>query len=190
MKSIVIIDYGVGNLQSLRKAFAHFGVEAVVSEDAKEIEVADAVVLPGVGSFEAGMRGLRLRGLVETVQKRAKENQPMLGICLGAQLLLSKGYEFGEHDGLNIIPGEVVRFDEREMKEKIPQVGWNRVYPSGDVSWKGSILESNGPKSVMYFTHSYIFAPKQKEHMFGVTVYGGKEFCSVIRKGNIYGCQL
>ncbi|MDO8564461.1 MAG: imidazole glycerol phosphate synthase subunit HisH [bacterium] len=187
--SIVIIDYGVGNLQSLQKAFAHFGVEALITERAEEIKKADGVVLPGVGSFEAGMRGLKARGLIETVQAVAEENRPMLGICLGAQLMLSKGHEFGIHEGLSVIEGEVVKFEAEQVKEKIPEVGWNKVYPPEGVSWEKSIFAGlESPE--MYFTHSYIFVPKEFEHVFGNTSYGGVEFCSVIRKGNIYGTQF
>jgi|SRR3989344_1412479 len=188
---IVIIDYGVGNLQSLRKAFAHFGVDVILSEDATEVAAADGVVLPGVGSFEAGMRGLMLRGLAEAVRAVANVNRPMLGICLGAQLMLEKGFEFGEFDGLGIIPGSVVRLDEKTVKEKIPEVGWNSVYPT-QASWKGSIFQSfeGQPPPMFYFTHSYVFVPAREEHVFAKTRYGGEEFCSVIRKGNIYGCQF
>ena len=189
---IVIIDYGVGNLQSLKKAFAHFGVDAAVSEDPKDITAAQALVLPGVGSFEAGMRGLKLRGLVESVKECAAAGKPILGICLGAQLLLAKGYEFGEFAGLGIIPGEVVRFNEKDVREKIPEVGWNKVYASEKTQWKESIFTAfkAGEKPEMYFTHSYILVPEKKEHVFAQTTYGGKEFCSVMRKGNIYGCQF
>ncbi|MSU55763.1 MAG: imidazole glycerol phosphate synthase subunit HisH [Candidatus Taylorbacteria bacterium] len=186
---ITIVDYGVGNLQSLKKAFAHLGFDAIISEDAEEIRVSDAVILPGVGSFEAGMRGLKLRNLTEAVQHVAVHNRPMLGICLGAQLMLEQGHEFGVFDGLGIIEGEVVRFDADAVKEKIPEVGWNEVYPGTETSWEGSILVP-GEKPRMYFTHSYIFKPSRKENILGLSSYGGTEFCSVIRKGNIYGCQF
>lgn len=191
MSRIVIIDYGVGNLQSLRKAFAHCGVAATVSESAEEIARADGVVLPGVGSFEAGMRGLKLRSLTDAVQAVAHANRPVLGICLGAQLMLEKGFEFGEFAGLAIIPGSVVRLDEKTVHEKIPEVGWNSVYPTQTL-WKKSIFQSfeGQPLPTFYFTHSYIFLPARAEHVFAKTRYGEEEFCSVIRKGNIYGCQF
>src|SRR3989344_7627670 len=117
MKKIVIVDYGVGNLHSLRRAFHHVGANAAVSEDPEVVREADAVVLPGVGSFEAGMRGLSVRGLTESVRDFAVSGKPMLGICLGAQLLMSKGHEFGEHKGLDIIQGSVIRFP-TTVKEK------------------------------------------------------------------------
>lgn len=187
--SIVIIDYGVGNLQSLKKVFAALGVTTAVSEDAGEISRANAVVLPGVGAFASGMRGLGVRGLTGAVQEFAKSGRPMLGICLGAQLLLSRGFEFGEHDGLGIIPGAVVRFPELPEKEKVPQVGWNRVYPK-DADWSSGILSSFREPLEAYFVHSYILAPERQEHMLGMTTYGGLEFCAAVRKGNVFGTQF
>ena len=177
---ITIIDYGVGNLQSLKKAFSFFGVNAALSEDVDEILNSDAIVLPGVGSFEAGMRGLKVRGLTDAVKTFAAADKPMLGICLGAQLMLGEGHEFGVFDGLGIIPGKAARFPELAGGEKIPHVGWNRVKsPGGDI-WNKDF----------YFVHSYILEPESRENIFGLTTYGEYEFCSVIKKGNIYGCQF
>lgn len=187
---LVIVDYGVGNLQSLKKAFASFGVEPLVSEDPEVIASAGRLVLPGVGSFEAGMRGLKLRGLLEVVKRHAAENKPLLGICLGAQLLFSRGFEFGEHEGLTIIKGSVIKFQELPEREKIPQVGWNSVFLPASVSWKDTIFDSLEKKLTAYFVHSYIFKPEDKEDILGETVYGGLPFCSTVRKGNIYGTQF
>ncbi|QQG42894.1 MAG: imidazole glycerol phosphate synthase subunit HisH [Candidatus Giovannonibacteria bacterium] len=177
---ITIIDYGVGNLHSLRRAFKFFEIDAAISEDADEILNSDAVVLPGVGSFEAGMRGLKVRGLVDAVKEFAVSNKPMLGICLGAQILLSEGHEFGVFEGLDIIPGKVTRFPELAGGEKIPHIGWNRVSSPGGDAWNKDF----------YFVHSYILRPEKREHIFGLTTYGGQEFCSVVKKGNIYGTQF
>ena len=187
---ITIIDYGVGNLSSLKRAFAFCGVDAFISEDAGEILSSDAVVLPGVGSFEAGMRGLRVRGLADKVKEFALKNKPILGICLGAQLLFTKGYEFGESDGLDIIPGKVVRFPLLQDNEKIPQVGWNGVFAPNGRSWENSILGNLPENFSAYFTHSYILEPDVKENVLGLTNYGGKEFCSVVKAGNVYGLQF
>ena len=189
-KRIVIIDYGVGNLQSLKKAFNFLGAESVVPEDAAAIAAADALVLPGVGAFAAGIRGLQMRGLTGAVKAFAKSGKPMLGICLGAQILLERGYEFGEHKGLGIIPGMVVRFPKSAVKEKVPEVGWNRVEKPKGISWNGTIFNSLEKELIAYFVHSYIFESGKPENIFGNTTYGGYTFCSAIRSGNIYGTQF
>lgn len=175
MKNIVIVDYGVGNLFSLKKAFLFCGITPIISEDAQNFETADALVLPGVGSFEAGMRGLTARGLCSEVKKFSTSGKPMLGICLGAQLMLSKGYEFGEWDGLDIIPGKVVPFP--KITEKIPHIGWNTIV-EGEHSFDA------------YFLHSYILVPRNLEDVFGVTEYGGLRFCSEVKKGKVLGVQF
>mgnify|MGYP001609893252 FL=1 len=175
MKKIIIADYGVGNLFSLKKAFEFCGASPLISEEAQDIETADALVLPGVGSFEAGMRGLKARGLVSAVKKFADSAKPMLGICLGAQLLLSKGHEFGLWDGLDIIAGNVVPFP--RIAEKVPHIGWNRV--------------TEGTRSFdAYFLHSFILAPDNPKDAFGVTEYGGFHFCSEVKKGAVLGVQF
>ena len=187
---ITIIDYGVGNLQSLKKAFNFCGIEADVSEDAETILKSDAVILPGVGSYEAGMRGLKVRGLVGAVKNFAYKNKPMLGICLGAQLMLSEGYEFGIFNGLDIMPGNVERFSGLTDNEKIPQIGWNGVYASTVGSWQNSVLADLPENFNAYFVHSYILAPDSSENILGLTSYGGHEFCSIMKKGNIYASQF
>jgi len=190
MKHVVIIDYGVGNLRSLVKVFGHFGVDVSVSEDPSEIAHADALVLPGVGSFKAGMRGLRLRGLLEAVVRADQEKKPILGICLGAQLLFDEGHEFGVHKGLGIIEGTVSCFPHLSQEEKIPQVGWNSVHKPEGVSWTGGVLDGLGSEPEFYFVHSYIMVPEKIEYVFGLTTYGGTEFCSVVKKGNTLGVQF
>ncbi len=189
MTKIAIIDYGVGNIYSLARAFKFFGVEALVTEDPKILEEADGVVLPGVGSFEAGMRGLELRGLIQTVKNVAEQNKPMLGICLGAQLMMTEGYEFGVFKGLDIIKGKVVHFPPLLDNEKVPQVGWNTLSSSSG-SFQGTILDSFDIKDHVYFVHSYILEPALSENSFAMTSYGGHKFSSAIRKGNIYGVQF
>ncbi len=186
---IVIVDYGVGNLHSLIRAFQFFNADISVSEEAEVIKSANAIVFPGVGAFEAGMRGLKIRGLVDAVKEAAALNKPMLGICLGAQLMLAKGYEFGEFDGLDIISGKVVRFPDLVGKEKIPQVGWNKVRLD-QLSWQNTILQSLNENFNAYFVHSYILVPDDRKYVLGLTDYGGHEFCSIMKKGNIYACQF
>ena len=190
MKKVTIIDYGVGNLFGLKRALEFCGAEVVISEDAETIERAERIVLPGVGAFEAGMRGLATRGLIEPVQRVAARGTPMLGICLGAQILLGKGHEFGEHDGLGIIPGSVVQLEGVKTNEKIPHVGWNSVVAPESVAWEKTIFDALPHGFNVYFTHSYVFVPAQKEHVFGLTTYGGETFVSSMRKGNVYGVQF
>lgn len=174
-KKIVIVDYGVGNLFSLKKAFEFCGITPVISEEADDVKTADALVLPGVGSFEAGMRGLQTRGLIPEVRRYPSSKKPMLGICLGAQLMLTKGHEFGERDGLGIIPGAVLPFP--KITEKVPHIGWSKV--------------TEGKRSFnAYFLHSYILEPRNLEDVFGVTEYGGYRFCSSVKKGAVYGVQF
>jgi len=187
---IAIVDYGVGNLYSLIRAFEFFGVKTIVTEDEKELKGADAIILPGVGSFEAGMRGLEIRGLIETIKKMAKSGKPILGICLGAQLMLSEGHEFGLFKGLDIIKGKVVHFPILDNNEKIPHVGWNTIFPKKENDWDNSILRTFDKEDRLYFVHSYILEPESKENVFALTEYGGQTFCSVIKKENIYGCQF
>ncbi len=190
MKSIAIIDYGVGNLYSVEKALRCFTDEVIITEEAKDIANAGALVLPGVGSFEAGMHGLKIRNLIEPVQQFARSGKPLLGICLGAQILLSKGYEFGEFDGLGLIPGKVVKFPTLPAEAKIPHIGWNQITKAPASNWNASLLHDIPEQSHTYFVHSYVLVPDDPTHQFTLTTYGGYEFCSAVRKDNVYGTQF
>jgi len=187
---ISIVDYGVGNLHSLVKAFKQYGTNVIITEETGEIKSSDAVVLPGVGSFSAGMEGLGMRKLADTIREYAQSDKPMLGICLGAQILLTKGYEFGIWDGLDIIKGEVLPFPKIEQGFKMPHIGWNKIYAPEGNSWSKTILNSTGESEYVYFIHSYFLKPNNAEDVLSMTSYGGFEFCSAVKKGNIYGCQF
>lgn len=189
-KDIVIVDYDVGNIHSLKKAFLNFGQTAILSNNPKIIEKAGGVVLPGVGAFAAAMNGLKKHNLVDSLKRIAEENKPLLGICVGAQLFFTEGHEFGIHKGLDIVRGKVVKFSPSECREKIPQVGWNSVYPPAEKSWTGTIFEHLKPEDQLYFVHSFFFKPDNKSHILSMTNYGGFEFCSAVKKGNVYGCQF
>ena len=186
---IAIIDYGLSNLYSISKALGLFTDSAFITDELSGLRSADAVVLPGVGAFEAGMNGLKVRGLADGIKEFAGSGKPILGICLGAQLMLSKGYEFGVFDGLDLIKGEVVKFPET-VKEKIPHVGWNKICPPKKDDWNKTIFDKLDKNIDMYFVHSYIFKPSSKENTLAMSNYGGFEFCSAIYEKNIYGCQF
>lgn len=188
---IVIVDYGVGNIYSVQKALKKFTVDVTVSEEPEDIKAADAIILPGVGSFQAGMEGLRIRNLIEPVIKAVSGGKPTLGICLGAQLMISQGYEFGDFAGLDIIPGQVVAFPPLNDKCRVPHIGWNNIMKPDEVLWEGTIfdgLEKKAPD--MYFVHSYIFAPREESHVLSWTEYGGVRFPSSFKSGLVYGCQF
>lgn len=189
-QQITIIDYGVGNLRSLVRSFEHFGANVSISEDVKTITESAGIVLPGDGAFGAGMEGLRIRGLTEVVRQFARAGKPILGICLGAQILLSEGYEFGKCAGLSIIGGRVIKFPELADSEKIPQIGWNSIYPPKGKSWQKTILRGVTINSSVYFIHSYIIEPDDQKDILALSTYGGHQFCSAVCKGNIFGCQF
>lgn len=186
---IAIVDYGVGNLRSLIRAFEHFGADVTITEEAREIDEADAIVLPGDGAFAAGTQGLRVRNLTGSVKDFARAGKPVLGICLGGQILLSQGFEFGRHLGLDLVPGRVVKFPNLRG-EKVPQIGWNSLSVPEGKNWKNTILSKIKPGSDVYFIHSYILEPRDKKDILAYSTYGGFKFASVIAKGYIYGCQF
>lgn len=190
MPKIRIINYGVGNLYSAFKGCKRFADDVLLTEDAEELRRADALVLPGQGAFEAGMEGLRVRGLLNIVKDFAAAGKPVLGICLGAQILLSKGYEFGEWEGLGIIPGDVVHFPELKPGTVIPHMGWNSLEEARPGAWKKTALEGIPSESEMYFIHSYILRPSTPSDILAETEYGGCRFASVIGRGNVIGCQF
>lgn len=190
-KKIVIVDYGLGNLYSLLKALKCFADNVVITDNPNTIIKADAVVIPGVGAFAVGMQGLKERGLIEPIRDFAASGKPMLGICLGAQLMLSKGYEFGEYEGLDIISGVVKIFPESVSgREKIPHIGWNEIYPTKESGWNNTIFSNVKNKASVYFVHSYIMAPDNIDDISVLVEYGGFEFCAATKKGNIYGTQF
>lgn len=206
MARICIVDYGIGNIFSIAKALKRFTQDVILSEDPEEICSARALVLPGQGAFAAGMEGLRVRGLLDTVKTAAAKGTPILGICLGAQLLLEKGFEFGEWEGLGLLPGEVVHFPPLPKGIKTPHMGWNSIEtPSinppppgeggaerrvGAEPWKSIILEGVQPGADMYFIHSFYLHPTNPEHILAETTYGDFTFASAIARGNIIGCQF
>lgn len=188
---IAIIDYGMGNLRSVEKAFEKVGFESVVTDKSETIEKADKIVLPGVGAFKDAKEGLQERNLVEPIINHIKERKLFLGICLGLQLLFTRSIEDGIHEGLNIVPGEVVRFEPDKLsggdnqKLKIPHMGWNTIRAKKEVS----ILKGLPDNQYMYFVHSYYVIPDRDDVVATETEYGGA-FVSMISIDNVFAMQF
>jgi glutamine amidotransferase len=206
---IAIVDYGMGNLRSVEKAFEKVGFDTVVTDEPGIIENADKIVLPGVGAFKDAIDGLQERNLIEPIRNHIKQNKFFLGICLGLHLLFTRSYEDGVHEGLNIVPGEVVRFDadrlnmdstggQREatgardslsvassQKLKIPHMGWNTIREKKEVP----ILKGLPADPYMYFVHSYFVVPERDEVVAAETEYG-VPFVSMISIDNIFAMQF
>lgn len=182
---IAIVDYGVGNLFSLECSLAAIGAEAVVTSDPEVICSADRILLPGVGAFEDAARKLKDCGLDQVVIQQAKAGKPLLGICLGMQLLFEKSYEYGEHTGLGLIKGEVRPIAEVIPADyKIPQIGWNGLVFKQENPLFRYISEGD----CVYFVHSY-YAANCMDAVIATTEYGA-ELTAAVAKGNVYGCQF
>jgi len=180
---IVVVDYGMGNLRSVQKGFEKVGCDAIVSSDAKIIENASKVVLPGVGAFRDCMRNLEERGLAEPVIRQIEKGKPFLGICLGLQLLFEESEEFGTYKGLGVIKGKVKRFPAMDHL-KVPHMGWNSIKKTKEVPFLADIKD----ESYFYFVHSYFIQPE--EDVAATTTDYGLEFVSSIWKDNIFACQF
>ena len=178
-----IIDYGVGNLFSLCSSFKAIGEDAFVSGDEKELMKVDRLVLPGVGAFEDAAKKLRSSGLDSFVRQQAAEGKPLLGICLGMQLLFEKSFEYGEHEGLGLLKGSVVPMEGKLPPQlKIPHMGWNAL-----TVHRGRLLAQMDGQYV-YFVHSF-FADGCEDSLSAVTEYG-IPITAAVEKGNLFGCQF
>ncbi len=192
--AIAIIDYGVGNLRSVQKAFAARGHDVVVTSDANVIRNSRRVVLPGVGAFGAAAETLRASGLDTVALDVAASGKPFLGICVGMQLLLTESEEMGRHRGLDLVPGVVRKFDERNLGEaargvKVPQIGWNALH-FADAPQSVSPLLAGLPEGAMtYFVHSFFCAPDDSAAIAARTDFIAP-YCSVVARGNIHGVQF
>ena len=182
---IAIIDYGIGNLFSLKSSFAYINEEAVVSSDEAVIRSADKIILPGVGAFEDAANKLRKSGLDRVVIDEAENGKPLLGICLGMQMLFDKSYEYGEHEGLGLIKGSIVPMEGVIPSElKIPQIGWNALR----IKKASPIFKYINDGDCVYFVHSY-YASNCDEAVTAVTEYG-RELTASVQRDNIFGCQF
>lgn len=178
---IAIIDYGMGNLRSVQKAFEFLGFEAIITDDPNIIEQADKVVLPGVGAFCDAIKTIREKKIDEVIYKTVEQQKPFLGICLGMQMMFDKSYENGVHEGLGLIPGEIVRLPETE---KIPQIGWNSL----DIKIENPLFEGLGDEPYVYFVHSFYL--ETTAPVVSATCFYGKEIQVAAQKDNIFALQF
>ena len=194
MKRITIIDHGLSNLLSVQRAFEHFGAEVEITSGPAAIEQAETLVLPGVGAFRDGMANLRKYGLIEPIRNKVAEGVPMLGICLGMQMLFDESEEFGRWEGLGLIPGSVVKIPPEDLNgrpQRVPQVGWNSLFPvKGKKDFEGSILCSVAPGKEVYFVHSYEVKPANPADRLAEASFGGRSICAAAQHGNVVGCQF
>lgn len=183
---VAIINFGTGNLGSVRRAFEDIGVEPIIANHPSSLYEVNRVVLPGVGAYAEGMARLIHGGWIDALNDVVTlQGKPLLGICLGMQMLATTGHEGGVTQGLGLIPGQVRRLDELGCKLRIPHVGWNEVrYQDGDVLFEGIPDASD-----FYFVHSYAFAPQAAEDLVATVPYG-IDVAAVVRRGHVFGCQF
>jgi glutamine amidotransferase len=188
---ITIIDYGMGNLRNVQKAFEHMGIAARISSLPEELDRADGWVLPGVGAFGDAMDNLHAAGLVEPIRRGVAQGKPLLGICLGLQLLFDESTEMGVHRGLGVLSGRVIRFEDgmehAGQTLKVPHVGWNQFHVS-EQGASSPLLAGVPDGSYAYFVHSYYVVPAEPSAALAMTDYG-VDFASVVGRGNVFGAQ-
>lgn len=190
---VTVIDYGVGNLLSVQRGLEHCGVKVILTADPEQILAASRVVLPGVGAFGNGMQALDRLDLIAVIRELAKRGTPLLGICLGMQLLLEESEEFGVTNGLGLIPGRVIPVPDRTLSgamQKIPHIGWSALQPSDTRGWKQTLLQDNRPGEAVYFVHSFMAVPKDPAHRLADCLYGGHKIAAAIGRDKITGCQF
>lgn len=191
---VTVIDYGVGNLLSVERGFEHCGARVTLTADPEKILASKLVVLPGVGAFSNAMQALERLRLVPVIRELGMRQTPLLGICLGMQLLLDESEEFGNTAGLGLVPGRVIPVPTQTLSgtvQKIPHIGWSALQPSGPLSgWDGTLLQDIRSGEATYFVHSYMALPTDPAHRIAECVYGGHLIPATIRRDQITGCQF
>ncbi len=178
---IAIVDYGMGNLRSVQKAFEYLGFEALITTNRQNLIDASHIILPGVGAFADAAASLKASDMQDTMLTEIRKGKPFLGICLGMQLLFDKSYENGEHNGLALVPGEVVRFEVKNLK--VPHMGWNNLIAVNNELFDG------GNEKYVYFVHSYHAADVPREYIIAEADYGYR-FTAAVAKDNVFGLQF
>lgn len=183
---ITIVDSGIANMGSILSAWRRIGVEAAVTQEADRVRAAKALVLPGVGSFEDGMKSLVRHRLVDSLRAAAHAGTPILGICLGMQLLADASEEFGSHPGLGLIPGRVTRLEPAKREERVPNIGWCDVYPAP----AATLFRDFEAGTALYFVHSYHLRCREEIHTAAVIRFGEGDVTAAVQRDNIFGVQF
>lgn len=195
-KTVGVVDYGMGNLLSVSRAIEQCGGTPVFIQKAEDLIMAERLILPGVGAFADGMAGLRAQGLIDALQEYGRSGRPMLGICLGMQMLLDSNEEFGVHQGLGLIPGRVTAIPKTAADgkpHKVPHIGWSGLrHANADdmAEWGNTILSGIPKDTTVYFVHSFTAFPENEAHRLADTDYNGRRISAVVKSGNLYGCQF
>lgn len=194
MGGVVVVDYGVGNLLSVCRAFEACQAGVELSRDAGRIAAAERLVVPGVGAFGDCMLELKRHGLERTVLDFVSGGSPVLGICVGMQMMMEVGEEFGEHQGLGVVPGRVRAIPKTTsagLPHKIPHIGWSRLEkPTPATEWRGTILDGVEPGSTCYFVHSFTAVPADDKYRLADCDYHGQRISAALRAGNVFGTQF
>lgn len=184
--NVAIIDYGMGNLGSVRRAFEECHANVLVITQPEELKMVDRIVLPGVGAFADAMSNLQSAGWIDALKECVQERRiPLLGICLGMQVLADKGFEGGEVDGLGLIRGQVRKLSAEPQSLRIPHIGWNEI----NIVRSSPLIENIESGTDFYFVHSYHFIPNSNDHIVALTPYGGR-FASIVSDGIVFGVQF
>jgi glutamine amidotransferase len=193
--SVTIVDYGMCNMLNVTRAFEHCGAQVTVAEDARSIRTAARLVVPGVGAFSDSMKEVIGRGFSDELRAFAQSGRPMLGLCVGMQMLFDASEEFGEHPGLRILPGRVKAIPAQRLDgeaQRVPHIGWNHlIEPDGGRDWRGTLLEPMiGSHPAVYFVHSFSAVPAETCDRLADCLYGGHRICAVVQRDSVMACQF
>jgi glutamine amidotransferase len=192
-RCVTIVDYGMGNLFSVVRAFEHCGAKTILADTPDAVSQAQILVLPGVGAFPQGMAGLEQRKLTGPIKTFASSGLPFLGICLGMQMMMDYSEEFGVTRGLGLIPGKVTQIPRRAvdgLDHKIPHIGWSPLVKPAGADWSHSLLSTTAESATAYFVHSFGVVPEKEGSRLADCYYGGHRIAAAIRSGSLYGCQF
>lgn len=190
MKTVTIIDYGMSNLLSITRAFEHVGAKVKIAVSSTEIMNSDYLVLPGVGAFPDGMKELHSREMVRPIREHAISGKPLLGVCLGMQMLLTLGHEHHTTEGLDLIKGQVLPLPKEMAGFKVPNINWHEIKMPSEGRWDSTILSQTKNLTDVYFVHSYYAKPDRTEDILATSKFGDLEFAAAVQNNNVSGTQF